>query len=196
MGKRYYIHVGDRTSVGGKVLTGLANFTWHGNACSFEGDSIECPACKSPGTIRCIGTRISSIGPNGKQRALNGDLCICRCSQAPELVASQSTHWTEGEVGVDNILRSTAEASCSERTPSNSNKWIKFILTENGSCEGIECIAHFDDGSQLRGSFDAENLVIFHGVTGTKVERVEFPLSPETNEESISDILLRNLGEN
>jgi uncharacterized Zn-binding protein involved in type VI secretion len=99
MGKRYYIHVGDETDAGGKVTTGLITDSWNGIPNSFEGDQIFCPACNSVGHILCVGTRISNTGAHGKQRALDGDLCICNCNPPPRLIASQNTFSTEGETG-------------------------------------------------------------------------------------------------
>lgn len=97
MGARFYIHVGDTTTSAGKVLTGRNDSLFLGHESSFEDDQVFCPACNSVGVIRCVGTRISAIGPHGKEEALSGDLCICRCSPPPRLVASQSSYWTEGD---------------------------------------------------------------------------------------------------
>ena len=99
MGKRFYIHGGDTTTSAGKVLTGLSTSTWHGLPNAFDGDAVECPKCHSIGQIRTVGSRISSVGSHGRQRALSGDLCLCKCSPPPRLVASQETAWTEGEAG-------------------------------------------------------------------------------------------------
>ena len=176
MGNRYYIHVGDRTSAGGVVLTGLSTHTWHSHANSFEEDTILCPACNSSGMIRCIGTRISNIGPTGKQQALDGDLCICKCNPSPRLIASQDTYGTQGDATAG---FQPFEAMGKNRIPAEpdyDNKWIKFKLNEKGNCEGIECIAHFDDGSKMKGSFDSDNLVSFYNVTGDNVEYIDFLL--------------------
>ena len=99
MGKRFYIHIGDTTTSAGKVLTGLSTSTWHGIPNAFDGDAVECPKCRSVGQIRVVGSRISSVGSHGRQRALNGDLCLCKCNPPPRLVASQDSSWTEGEAG-------------------------------------------------------------------------------------------------
>jgi uncharacterized Zn-binding protein involved in type VI secretion len=96
MSKRYYIHVGDKTTTGGVVITGLSTITWHDHICSFDGDKIQCPACKSIGTIKIAGTRISHTGSHDKEMALDGDLCICKCKPPPRLIASQSIYMTEG----------------------------------------------------------------------------------------------------
>ena len=94
MGTRYYIHVGDATTSDGVVLTGLDSVQWHGFALSFEGDSVFCRSCNSIGHIKCIDDRVSSTGTHGREQALSGDLCICRCSNPPRLVHSQTTAGT------------------------------------------------------------------------------------------------------
>lgn len=99
MGRRFYIHVGDTTTNAGKVLTGLSTSTWYGIPNAFDGDAVECPKCHSIGQIRTVGARISSVGSHGRQQALSGDLCLCRCNPPPRLVASQDSAWTEGEAG-------------------------------------------------------------------------------------------------
>ncbi len=99
MGKRFYIHVGDTTTSAGKVLTGLSTSTWHGIPNAFDGDAVECPKCKTIGHIRVVGSRVPSTGAHGRQRALSGDLCLCKCNPPPRLVASQDSAWTEGVAG-------------------------------------------------------------------------------------------------
>jgi len=94
MGTRYYIHVGDATTSNGVVLTGLDSVQWHGFALSFEGDSVFCKSCNSIGHIKCIDDRVSSTGPHGREQALSGDLCICRCANPPRLLHSQTTAGT------------------------------------------------------------------------------------------------------
>lgn len=97
MGTRYYIYVGDTTTAGGIVLSGVSTTTWHNRVMAYEDDTIQCKACKSVGIIKLDGTRLPFKGPNGKAAALSGDLCICGCHPPPRLVASQTNHWTEGE---------------------------------------------------------------------------------------------------
>ena len=119
MGKRYYIHVGDATTNGGIFTTGLVDYTVDGYICSFEGDLIACPKCKSTGVIRCAGPRMPQTGPHGREEALDGDLCICGCFPPPRLIASQSDYSTHdgsssadggsGECAVSDWVRETGE---------------------------------------------------------------------------------------
>ncbi|MDB5825940.1 MAG: hypothetical protein JWQ73_160 [Variovorax sp.] len=91
---RLYIMVGDPTTVGGHVITGSDVNTWHGRQMAAEGDQIDCPACSSIGIIRSTGDRssVSSKDQRGREQALNGDLCICRCRPPPLLIATQNSY--------------------------------------------------------------------------------------------------------
>ncbi|MBP7564692.1 MAG: PAAR domain-containing protein [Burkholderiaceae bacterium] len=93
---RSWIRQGDSTTSQGVVLTGLATMTHDGLPMAFEGDSVSCPACKSTGVIQCVGERIPFKGPHGREAALEGDLCICRCTPPPRLVAGQRSATSEG----------------------------------------------------------------------------------------------------
>ncbi|WP_431189332.1 PAAR domain-containing protein [Achromobacter spanius] len=53
-----------------------------------EGDKIACGSCQSMGSIVCIGPRIPEYY-EGRQVALEGDLCACRCPGPPRLIPSQ-----------------------------------------------------------------------------------------------------------
>jgi hypothetical protein len=59
--------------------------------------------------------------------------------------------------------------------PSNtdSDRWITFVLREAGNCEGLRCVAHFEDGTTERGVFDGNNMVRFSRATGDACTRVE-----------------------
>jgi uncharacterized Zn-binding protein involved in type VI secretion len=87
---RYYAREGDRTTVGGTVAEGLANFSIGGRCASFDGAAVWCPACKSAGRICASGPRRPFMLSNGRQIALDNDLCLCKCSPPPRLIASQS----------------------------------------------------------------------------------------------------------
>lgn len=81
--------VGDKTTAGGEVLDGSPTCTWHNKIRAFNGSSIKCPACRSIGKLK-VNTPRQDTSPEGETFALNGDLCICKCSPAPTLLASQS----------------------------------------------------------------------------------------------------------
>lgn len=87
--KRYHITLGASTTAGGKVITASSCCSIDGVKVAVEGDKIVCPACKSQGSIRIFGPRIPESW-NGKQVALQDDLCVCKCPSPPKLVANQS----------------------------------------------------------------------------------------------------------
>lgn len=87
--RRYTITLGASTTAGGKVIMASANGCINGVKIALENDLIFCPACKSQGTILCVGPRIPESW-NGKQVALENDLCMCACPVPPKLVPNQT----------------------------------------------------------------------------------------------------------
>lgn len=103
--KRYYITLGATTTAGGKVTTAGSFMSVNGAKVALDRDKIWCSQCNSEGYIALDGPRLSS-SYNGKQFALNDDLCICKCSPPPRLVAAQNhssqtidTDWHAVKVG-------------------------------------------------------------------------------------------------
>lgn len=86
--QRYHITLGASTSAGGKVISATSCCSIDGVIVALEGDAIFCPACKSPGKIKIFGPRIPESW-NGKQVALQDDLCLCKCASPPRLIANQ-----------------------------------------------------------------------------------------------------------
>jgi uncharacterized Zn-binding protein involved in type VI secretion len=86
---RYFITLGAPTTAGGKVTSGSRFETINGAPVTVEGDTCWCPTCLSEGVIRPDGPRLSE-SIDGRQVALQDDLCICKCSPPPRLVAAQS----------------------------------------------------------------------------------------------------------
>ncbi|MBM2768413.1 PAAR domain-containing protein [Burkholderia anthina] len=93
--KRYDILKGDTTTAGGLIEGGNANDLIGAREQAYEGDPVSCPACQTVGTIACDGPRIRTSGPDGRQAALSDDLCVCQCSPAPRLIASQVSSFIE-----------------------------------------------------------------------------------------------------
>ena len=89
--KRYYITIGDKTTVGGTVVTGSPTSRLNGKQRAREGDQIDCSQCGATGVIQLSGERLAANDASGKVYALNDDLCICKCHPPPKLLASQST---------------------------------------------------------------------------------------------------------
>ena len=87
--RRYHITLGASTTAGGKVSSASSHGSINGARIALEGDTVTCPACKTTGKIACIAPRIPESW-NGKQVALEDDLCICGCAPPPKLKPNQS----------------------------------------------------------------------------------------------------------
>ncbi|WP_084656641.1 PAAR domain-containing protein [Pandoraea norimbergensis] len=94
MTPRHDICDGDTTTARGRVIAPSCNDLLDGRAIAYEGDAVYCQTCETTGKIVCIGDRIPDLGPNGRQTALSGDWCVCRCDPHPRLIASQSRSGT------------------------------------------------------------------------------------------------------
>lgn len=86
--KRYHIRLGAKTTAGGIVKTASTRHFLNGSPLAVERDLIDCPACGSEGVIEVVPPRLRDTY-NGKEFALSDDLCICKCSPPPKLVADQ-----------------------------------------------------------------------------------------------------------
>jgi uncharacterized Zn-binding protein involved in type VI secretion len=89
MFKRFLILLGAKTTAGGTVKTVTSFMSLNGVPYALEGDLIDCPSCGNQGIIKCVPPRLDATC-NGKQYALEQDLCICGCSPPPQLIANQS----------------------------------------------------------------------------------------------------------
>ncbi|EEF26807.1 Lysozyme, putative [Ricinus communis] len=98
------------TTTGGKVISASSHGSINGVAIALEGDVIFCPACKLEGKIVCAGARIPETW-NGKNVALENDLCACGCTSHPRLVPNQSVKYQiTGEADAD-MPQATAPAT-------------------------------------------------------------------------------------
>jgi type VI secretion system secreted protein VgrG len=86
--QRYLITLGSATTSGGKVTSANSLRSIDAVKVALVGDKVWCPACGSEGIIRPDGPRLAELF-DGRQVALNGDLCVCGCSPPPRLVAAQ-----------------------------------------------------------------------------------------------------------
>lgn len=86
--RRNVIRRGDKTTSDGEVLEGESLYQHGGRPVAFVGAKVSCPACKCTGEIVNVPPfRTMTVG--GKQAALEGDLCVCKCSPPPQIIASQ-----------------------------------------------------------------------------------------------------------
>jgi len=97
MPRRLYIYQNDVTTAGGVVLEGHRDVAFTDRPLSYEGAQIMCISCKTIGHIRCVAPFRPNKLPNGRQVALEHDLCICKCPKPPKLVASQTSVGMEFE---------------------------------------------------------------------------------------------------
>jgi len=88
MPRRSYITLGAATSAGGRVSSASALLSINGIRAALEADTVWCEACHSNGVIALDAAR-DGARDNGRQLALSGDLCLCRCSPPPRLLPAQ-----------------------------------------------------------------------------------------------------------
>ncbi|OPB30617.1 S-type pyocin domain-containing protein [Pseudomonas fluorescens] len=116
--KRYNITTGSTTTVGGKVTSGCEGTSFNGEMISREGDRVACPACGTEGFIELTGPHLHEEW-NGKQAALEGDLCICKCDPPPELIANQSSKSQEFGPQPQRVTPIVMRPTASASPPSN-----------------------------------------------------------------------------
>lgn len=110
--RRYHITLGATTTAGGVVKTATSPCSIQGVKVALEGDVVSCAGCGSEGVIKCDGPRLTERW-NGKQVALHDDLCICKCSPPPRLVAVQQ-HKSQ-LINAEQRLAEAAAAEAAER---------------------------------------------------------------------------------
>ncbi len=114
--RRYHITVGAKTTADGTVRTGWECSTIHGLAMAREDDEVDCPACNSIGVIVCDGPRLVER-LEGRNAALDGDLCRCKCDPPPRLIANQTLRCQEIDGGgVAPRARAAAQPSAATST--------------------------------------------------------------------------------
>lgn len=154
--QRYHITVGAKTTANGRVRTGNAGRTIDGMAQSVEGDEVDCPVCGSVGKIVCDGPRqVARI--NGRNAALDDDICSCQCDPPPRLIANQArssqiikvsassyarsatpSATQQNDTGVQSTPRHPALFFSQEQVPTCESTWRKYqdraeaIVAPNG----------------------------------------------------------------
>jgi uncharacterized Zn-binding protein involved in type VI secretion len=86
---RHFIRKGDKTDCNGVVVDGVDGSLFQGRPIAYLGAAVQCPACGSEGIIISDGTP-RTMTVLGKQVALENDLCQCKCTPLPKLIASQA----------------------------------------------------------------------------------------------------------
>ncbi len=114
--KRYNITVGAKTTVGGTVRTGYQYSTIEDQAMAREGDEVYCPKCDSIGVIVLDGPHLVDE-MDGRQAALDNDLCRCKCDPPPRLIANQTLRSQQfDDVQVASGTRAAAQSAAPSAT--------------------------------------------------------------------------------
>ncbi|WP_081765258.1 PAAR domain-containing protein [Robbsia andropogonis] len=121
--RRNYLRQGDQSSAGGVITEGIPDAFNSGVPIAFVGAAVYCPACKTVGHVAPAGPRWPGK-MMGKQVALHGDICICKCSSSPTMIApdpsmSQSFDATQlASLGYDEYGSPTATQTATDaQTP-------------------------------------------------------------------------------
>jgi len=130
MTRRYDILRGDLTTLGGIVQGGDANDMVGHREQAYEGDPVWCPVCKSVGQIVCIGPRLSTTGPDGREAALSDDLCVCRCSPSPLLLPSLG-------LALYFLWRLMPGRAVTQQQARLSSRWIPAVGVVGGAFSGF-----------------------------------------------------------
>ena len=109
MFKRYLILLGAKTTAGGTVKTASSIMSCDGVPYALEGDLLDCPGCGKQGTIKCVEPRLDDTD-DGRQLALEHDLCLCGCSPPPRLIANQNHEYQviDAAGNIDEALEASA----------------------------------------------------------------------------------------
>lgn len=148
---------GDPTTTRGRVVAFSANIHDDGRKIALHGDDATCGNCKGLWKIYGSG---EGAGENGRVAVINGDHVLCPCGKNRVIASADAGLFIHLDSGVG-TGRSGASATIPTSLTSTGNHWITFSLNEPRSCEGLRCVAHFADGSQETGVFDANNMVRF-----------------------------------
>lgn len=116
---RYVITLGAPTTAGGKVTSADHFDMIDGVPVAVEGDTCWCPACDSEGLIRPDGPRLSDTF-DGREIALQDDLCICQCLPPPRLLAAQTFMWQS--IDADGYANRAATAAGAAATANAAGK--------------------------------------------------------------------------
>lgn len=143
---------GDETTTRGKVVALTATIHDDGRKIALHGDQATCGNCK--GLWNIVGTG-KGVGEKGRVAVINGNHVLCPCGKNRVIAGADAGMFIHIDTGTGLPSTNTAGAA------SSSRHWIAFRVAEYGSCEGLECVAYFEDGSRECGVFDSTNKVRF-----------------------------------
>jgi uncharacterized Zn-binding protein involved in type VI secretion len=133
---RYHVTLGAKTTAGGIVVSASSARSIEGVKVAVEDDKIHCLACKAIGVIKPDGPRLRETC-DGKQVALQDDLCICKCAPPPRLIANQSLarQTIDGEWHAAEVSRKVAAIGTEPATGKDDTDELLPLLLVNPSTE-------------------------------------------------------------
>lgn len=154
--QRSYLKVGDKSSAGGTVIEGIPSVTHEGVELTFVGAQVSCPACKSVGHIVAKGPRLPG-SMMGKTRALEGDICLCKCSPPPVMIASQSV-MSETLQGHEMALQGFAANGLplAPESPGNFDERVRVLDAGGQPLAGVPFHIKTPSGEIHKGMTDVE----------------------------------------
>jgi uncharacterized Zn-binding protein involved in type VI secretion len=161
---------GDATTTGGHILNGSSTFyNEKGQPFALKYDLATCGKCD--GTFPIYGT-VNDCYENGKPMVKHRDPVMCPCGNNYVFASLASTVFIMSGGASTTVAPSASPVNA-------ATHWITFSLNDLGNHEGLECIAHFADGTQEHGTFDANNKARFERADNSNAcVRIEL-LSPD-----------------
>lgn len=154
--RRHYVKQWDLTTARGVILEGMSLMKHQGTAIAFLGARVRCPACKSEGYIAPDGPRRpDNIG--GQHAALEGDLCICKCSPPPRMIASQKTAYQTLSTEDSAAMRLAPDQPATSSEPEPEQFDDRYVLrgTSGRPLTNVAYAIEHADGTIERGTTDA-----------------------------------------
>lgn len=169
--RRYHITLGASTTAGGKVTSASSHGSINGVRIALEGDMVTCPACRTTGKIACTAPRIPEAW-NGKQVALEDDLCICGCTPPPKLKPSQSLRCQV----IEDVAPAASTHDRADALAKNDDEIIEqfFSLTDESgqAVVGFRYDLYVNDAIHTKASeYHGGNTVAIPGSGGPSVTR-------------------------
>lgn len=133
--RRHTITEGATTTAGGKVIGASSGGSINGARIALESDPVYCPACNSTGRILCVGARLHELW-NGRQVALEDDLCVCQCYPHPRLVPNQTVRFhnvSESATSTEIVGRSerTSESNAAANSAERQEAYDQYFQVKN-----------------------------------------------------------------
>lgn len=133
---RYHVTLGAKTTAGGRVVSASSARSIEGVKVAVEDDKITCPKCKSMGVIKPDGPRLRETC-DGKQVALQDDLCVCKCARPPRLITTQALvrQQVDGEWHAAEISRKVAAIGSDLAGNEDTDEVLPLLLVHPGTEE-------------------------------------------------------------